>query len=1388
VQVWLAHEEALLLSEPSNDARMSTVTFSLDEEWLALRTSSSEVKVVYLPSRNTRNFPLAGNSPVLFAPNNSLLVRKEGEGRSIEFDRWTCRIDRKEIRLEPQNPVRLERSEEFSGSASLDIGLTDGSLFFSVNSPWFNSTDVAAWQLDTGRLVGVARINSKVAESQLLFSPDGRRFLFPESSRSGRVRRLRLAALSSEPVRPVDISGTSRVPWASADGMVLITKSDESANIPAIAWRSAFGLPRSPALRHAAAVCRCRWTPSDGTIVATSSWDHTARLWNVHTGRPIGMPLEHEGLVVDVAFRGDGKLVATASWDGTVRLWETATAEPMGEPLRLGAAMNSVSFSPDGTAVLAASDDGTLRTVELATKRPMVLDFGTPVVEAAYSHDGKCVASVTADGNAYIWWPSVDTLRPRSVLDMSRVAGNVGARLVRFSPDDRRFVIGCADGSVRLWDTQRHESLAVSALHRASVTCAAFDPTGHRLATGRRDGTVQLWDASTLEPAERAVMHDAPVLQLAFSPDGKWLATGQDDGTVRLWECDTALPLAPPLMHSGPVRDVAFSPDGHSLITASEDGTARVWRFPRHIAVPAGRLEEAVRDHVGGALDQAGAYQSIAPSRSAAASDLRRDAFDPSSFFGADDATIFSSWAAACVEQSDWAAAWTNAALATALDSSDMRARNALWQSRTGMIWYGDSTVSVAGSPMAITRCRLLDVPADVHASRLSSGAAAGISGFLAGIATHPPENHFILDASGVGRILGRHYDVADLSDVSQSDWQSLLEHIRRETWEGHSGRGFLRLDRARADLFVAQVEGVHTQIELLLAHLRNLKAEPGTQIALAPYWLGEGETESTLHRSLDAPIDFVYDEAPLDQVVEDLRQTPGLNIDLYPGTFQPITCNLKRVPLRTVLDLVLADLPVELIDQRGTRAIIHGHTSAPALHSRLYPVRDLAVDGEEGQALIDLITSAVTPDTWEELGGPGSIILYKAIHSLVVRDTTIGTHRQIELLLESIRAVRFALRTNAAVQPRWVFHTETRKQFDEALGQRIDLDVGGATIEQVVDLLRQTTGANIHVDAAHVGQLAPDASFTCHLAGLPMSVALRRMLSEQYLSLINDRGIGVLTTEEQAAGRLEPRFYPAPDLTKNGEGADSLIDLITSTVVPDSWEELFGPGSIRFYLAAQSLLIRQTPEAHAQVVTLLSNLRAIRAAVGTEAAIVPRWCNQTERSEKLDVALDEPIDLEFDRVPLQDFFQDLRQRTRVNIHLDKRQLTDANVSLDALITCRVEQVPLRAALDRSLAEYGLAVVDEDGIGVIMSLQSRGERLSSRLYPVSDLTQSVEKAQSLIDLITSTVVPDSWDNVSGPGSVKFYPAANCLLIRQTVDIHRQIHTFLSAQRQRAAPP
>ena len=140
----------------------------------------------------------------------------------------------------------------------------------------------------------------------------------------------------------------------------------------------------------------CLGFSPDGRTLATTE-PGAVRLWDAHTGTPVGSlptgqgvvhclafsrdgetyltgrsdgsvarldragesPLElfrgHAGAVTGIALGPDGRTLATSSWDGTVILRDAATGADLGS-LSVGGRLSCVAFSPDGRTLAAAGE------------------------------------------------------------------------------------------------------------------------------------------------------------------------------------------------------------------------------------------------------------------------------------------------------------------------------------------------------------------------------------------------------------------------------------------------------------------------------------------------------------------------------------------------------------------------------------------------------------------------------------------------------------------------------------------------------------------------------------------------------------------------------------------------------------------------------------------------------------------------------------------------------------------------------------------------------------------------------------------------------------------------------------------------------------------------
>ena len=97
----------------------------------------------------------------------------------------------------------------------------------------------------------------------------------------------------------------------------------------------------------------------------------------------------------------------------------------------------------------------------------------------------------------------------------------------------------------------------------------------------------------------------------------------------------------------------------------------------------------------------------------------------------------------------------------------------------------------------------------------------------------------------------------------------------------------------------------------------------------------------------------------------------------------------------------------------------------------------------------------------------------------------------------------------------------------------------------------------------------------------------------------------------------------------------DSLIELITTTVAPESWDDVGGPGSIAPFETNLSIVVSQTQEVHEEIVDLLEQLRRMQ---DLQVTIEVRFITLNDSFfERIGIDFDFEIDDDIDR-PFQVF------------------------------------------------------------------------------------------------------------------------------------------------------
>jgi WD40 repeat protein len=123
-----------------------------------------------------------------------------------------------------------------------------------------------------------------------------------------------------------------------------------------------------------------------------------------------------------------------------------------------------------------------------------------------------------------------------------------GVNSAAFSPDGKFVATGCLDGSIWIWDTGKIDKNGrvhppqVFARHvggsKPRVNSVVFNGDGSRLLSTSDDNTAKIWDVHTGELLLSFEQHENIVVHGAFSPDGHRVVTASKDKTAMVFDAE----------------------------------------------------------------------------------------------------------------------------------------------------------------------------------------------------------------------------------------------------------------------------------------------------------------------------------------------------------------------------------------------------------------------------------------------------------------------------------------------------------------------------------------------------------------------------------------------------------------------------------------------------------------------------------------------------------------------------------------------------------------------------------------------------------------------------------------------------------------------------------
>jgi WD40 repeat protein/tRNA A-37 threonylcarbamoyl transferase component Bud32 len=335
---------------------------------------------------------------------------------------------------------------------------------------------------------------------------------------------------------------------------------------------------------HTDQVFGTAWS-SDGSWIASVSWDQTAGLWDARTNRRI-RPIDLDGWGWSVAFNRRVTILAVASGHfgqpSEVTLYEVAGGQKLHTLIGHSGPVQGLAFSPDDRLLATSDNRGAVKIWDVASGSLAqdlgVMPDGTTCV--AFSPDGRRL--LVSIGTLDNFWP--EKQGRFLVFDTAtwqidrRVQGHSGViSRLSFRPDGAVLATASYDGTLKLWDTASWAERTTLRGHTQSLSSVTFSPDGTRLASTSDDGTARIWDASTGQELLVLRGHDGLVNDIRFHPDGRRVVTGGGDKTLRVWDVSQTPGVLVLDRSETSATDVAFSPDGQLVATSYLDKTVRIW-------------------------------------------------------------------------------------------------------------------------------------------------------------------------------------------------------------------------------------------------------------------------------------------------------------------------------------------------------------------------------------------------------------------------------------------------------------------------------------------------------------------------------------------------------------------------------------------------------------------------------------------------------------------------------------------------------------------------------------------------------------------------------------------------------------------------------------------
>uniref|UniRef100_A0A673MKU8 Transducin beta like 1 X-linked n=1 Tax=Sinocyclocheilus rhinocerous TaxID=307959 RepID=A0A673MKU8_9TELE len=344
---------------------------------------------------------------------------------------------------------------------------------------------------------------------------------------------------------------------------------DDEVQIPATVLRG-----------HESEVFICAWNPVTD-LLASGSGDSTARIWNLienssggstqlvlrHCIREGGQDVPSNKDVTSLDWNSDGTLLATGSYDGFARIWtkDGNLSSTLGQHK---GPIFALKWNKKGNSILSAGVDKKLMWC--------LLTPAAPALDVDWQNNST-FASCMID-------MCIHVCRLGSERPLKTFQGHTNeVNAIKWDPSGILLASCSDDMTLKIWSMKQDSCVHNLEAHNKEIYTIKWSPTGSGssnpnanmlLASASFDSTVRLWDVERGICVHTLTKHQEPVYSVAFSPDGKFLASGSFDKCVHIWDTLSGA-LVNSYRGTGGIFEVCWNSVGDKVGASASDGSVR---------------------------------------------------------------------------------------------------------------------------------------------------------------------------------------------------------------------------------------------------------------------------------------------------------------------------------------------------------------------------------------------------------------------------------------------------------------------------------------------------------------------------------------------------------------------------------------------------------------------------------------------------------------------------------------------------------------------------------------------------------------------------------------------------------------------------------------------